>query len=103
MEERRLGPVVGLGTWATFGGDTALAREVVSAALGAGVRVFDTSPMYGGAETTLGAALEGRRDDTVVATKIWTPSVEDGRRQYELQQRLFGRVELEQVHNLVAW
>jgi aryl-alcohol dehydrogenase-like predicted oxidoreductase len=103
MEERRLGPVVGLGTWATFGGATTQAREVVSSALASGARVFDTSPMYGGAEASLGAALEGRRDDTVVATKIWTPSVEDGRRQYELQQRLFGRVELEQVHNLVAW
>jgi diketogulonate reductase-like aldo/keto reductase len=103
MEERRLGPVVGLGTWVTFDGDTALAREVVSTALAAGTRVFDTSPMYGRAEASLGAALEGRRDDTVVATKIWTPSVADGRRQYELQRGVFGRVEIEQVHNLVAW
>ena len=31
MEERKLGPVVGLGTSGTFGGDAALAREVVSA------------------------------------------------------------------------
>jgi hypothetical protein len=33
MEERRLGPVVGLGTYDTFGGDRRLATEVVSAAL----------------------------------------------------------------------
>ena len=47
MEERRLGPVVGLGTWNTFKGDERLAREVVGAALDAGCRCFDSSPMYG--------------------------------------------------------
>ena len=68
-----------------------------------GVRSFDSSPMYGGAEETLGAALDGRRSGADVATKIWTPSVEEGRRQYEAQRGFFGRVEIEQVHNLVAW
>ena len=36
MEERRLGPVVGLGTWNTFGDDAALAGAVVAAAFDAG-------------------------------------------------------------------
>ena len=103
MEQRGLGPVVGLGTWSTFAGDRALAREVVDAALGTGVRVFDSSPMYGAAEASLGAALTGRRSSVTVATKLWTPSLEEGRRQYEAQRRFFGRVELEQVHNLVVW
>jgi diketogulonate reductase-like aldo/keto reductase len=103
VEERRLGPVVGLGTWSTFGGDRALAHDVVGAALDAGVRVFDSSPMYGGAESSLGEALRERRDGATVATKIWASSVEEGRRQYEAQRRFFGRVELEQVHNLVSW
>ena len=103
MEERRLGPVVGLGTWQTFGDDRALARDVVGAALVAGTRCFDSSPMYGAAEASLGDALRGRRDGTTIATKIWSASVEEGRRQYEEQRRLFGRVEIEQVHNLVAW
>ena len=58
MEERRLGPVVGLGTWNTFDTDAALAGEVVGAALVAGVRLFDSSPMYRGAEAALGAALD---------------------------------------------
>ena len=31
MEERRLGPVVGLGTWNTFDGDASLVRDVVDA------------------------------------------------------------------------
>ena len=104
MEERRLGPVVGLGTWKTFDGDLATARAVVEAALESGVRVFDTSPMYGEAERTLAAALGPRRDEAIVATKIWTPDSAEARRQYADQLEWFGgRIELEQVHNLVAW
>lgn len=103
MEQRRLGPVVGLGTWNTFGGDEKLAREVVGAALAAGTRLFDSSPMYGGAERSLGVALEGRRDSAIVATKIWAPTVGQGRVQLEDQLRWYGRVEIEQVHNLVSW
>jgi diketogulonate reductase-like aldo/keto reductase len=103
MEERRLGPVVGLGTWRTFAGDRQLARVVVGAALDDGCRLFDSSPMYGGAEESLGAALAERRSEAVVATKIWAGSVDEGRAQFEDQLRWFGRVEIEQVHNLVAW
>ena len=103
MEQRRLGPVVGLGTYGTFLGDAGLAREVVGAALAAGTSVFDSSPMYGAAEASLGAALQGRREEASIATKIWAPSVEEGRAQYAAQRRYFDRVEVEQIHNLVAW
>jgi diketogulonate reductase-like aldo/keto reductase len=103
MEERRLGPVVGLGTWNTFGGDSRLAESVVDAALDAGCQVFDSSPMYGGAEASLGAALAGKRERAAIATKIWTPSLDEGREQYRRQLEWFGRVEIEQVHNLVSW
>ena len=103
MEERRLGPVVGLGTWRTFGGDVELARSVVGAAFDGGVRLFDTSPMYGGAEQALAFALEARRERATVATKIWASSVDEGRDGYADQLEWFGRVEIEQVHNLVSW
>src|SRR4051812_32476925 len=103
MEERRLGPVVGLGTWNTFGGNASLAQTLVDAALGAGCRVFDSSPMYRGAEASLRSALEGKRDRAAIATKIWAPSVAEGREQYRQQVEWFGRVEIEQVHNLVSW
>ena len=122
MEERRLGPVVGLGTWNTFGGDARQAQQVVDAALEAGVEVFDSSPMYRGAEASLGAALttlgasaaepptpggktgpQAGRGRGTVATKIWAQSVEEGREQYRRQREWFGRVEIEQIHNLVAW
>jgi diketogulonate reductase-like aldo/keto reductase len=103
MEERRLGPVVGLGTWNTFAGAVETARAVVGAALDAGVRVFDSSPMYGPAEPSLGEALRVRRDDATVATKISTRSVDEGREQYRRQREWFGRVDIEQVHNLAEW
>jgi diketogulonate reductase-like aldo/keto reductase len=103
MEERRLGPVVGLGTSNTFDDDADLARKVVDAAVGAGCRVVDSSPMYGGAEASLAVALEGRRDDVDVATKIWASSVEEGRAQFAAQLDWYGRVEIEQIHNLAAW
>ena len=103
MEERRLGPVVGLGTWNTFDADAALAREVISAAMDAGTRLFDTSPMYRGAEGALGAALAGH-DGAMVATKIWATSVEEGREQFGRQLDWYGgHVEVEQIHNLVSW
>jgi len=115
VETRRLGrselsvPVVGLGTWSVF--DVLASEEdgprgVVDAAFRAGVRVVDTSPMYGRAEGVLGRALvaAGVRESAIVATKIWTPSANAGRRQLASQRELFGgRVEIEQVHNLVAW
>lgn len=102
MEERKLGPVVGLGTWNTFVDDAAAAGEIVASALDAGVRLFDSSPMYR-SEEALGAALAARRGDTTVATKIWSQSVDEGRAMYARQVAWFGRVEIEQVHNLAAW
>ena len=60
--------------------------------------------MYGGAERSLAAALGGRRDEAIVATKIWTPDPAEARGAVRRQLEWFGgRVELEQVHNLVAW
>lgn len=103
MEERRLGAVVGLGTSNTFGGDEELARQVVDSAVASGCRVIDSSPMYGLAERSLAAALRDGRGQAVVATKIWAETVEQGRRQYADQRSRFGAVEVEQVHNLVAW
>ncbi|MFB3739734.1 MAG: aldo/keto reductase [Candidatus Velamenicoccus archaeovorus] len=113
MEVRAFGatgrtvPVIGLGTWNVFDvgrGEEHGPAAVVEAAMGAGVRLFDTSPMYGRAEEVLGEALGDRRRDAFVATKVWTPSVDEGRAQLERQLGWYGgRLELEQVHNLVAW
>jgi aryl-alcohol dehydrogenase-like predicted oxidoreductase len=113
MERRRLGssgltvPVVGMGTWRTFdvrGPEVASRHAIAREALDAGASFVDSSPMYGEAERVLAEALGERRDEALVATKIWSSSPGEGRRQAERALRLFrGRVDLYQVHNLVAW
>lgn len=84
--------------------DQPIADAVVAAAFAAGVRLVDSSPMYGRAEAVLGRALGERRPEAFVATKVWTASVEDGRAQLARQLGWFGgRIDLLEVHNLVAW
>jgi aryl-alcohol dehydrogenase-like predicted oxidoreductase len=77
VQTRRIGSldvsVVGLGC-NNFGGriDEPRTREVIDAALEAGITFFDTADIYGGtdSETFIGRALEGRRDAVVIATKF---------------------------------
>jgi aryl-alcohol dehydrogenase-like predicted oxidoreductase len=113
MEKRAFGdtgldvPVIGLGTWHVFDVSDErqeVASSVVDVAFEHGTTLVDSSPMYGRSERILGRALDGRRDVAVVATKIWAPSVAEGRRQFDDQLGFYGgRVEIEQVHNLVSW
>ena len=91
MEVRQLGksglrvPVLTFGT-ATFGGgsdfyrawgstDAAEARRLIDICLEAGVSFFDTANSYstGMAEEILGAAIAGRRNDLILATKATFP------------------------------
>jgi aryl-alcohol dehydrogenase-like predicted oxidoreductase len=70
--------VVGLGG-NNFGRsvDAAGTRAVVDAALESGITLIDTADVYGnrgGSEELLGAALEGRRDQVLIATK-WGSSM----------------------------
>jgi aryl-alcohol dehydrogenase-like predicted oxidoreductase len=56
--------------------DAAGTRAIVDAAIEAGITLFDTADVYGnrgGSEELLGAALEGRRDEIVIATKWGSP------------------------------
>ncbi len=114
MEQRLLGktglrvPVVGMGTWRTFdvrGADAEKrAGKIVDEALAVGATFIDSSPMYGEAERVLGSTLQERRGATLVATKIWAQTPAEGRRQAERALRFFeDRVDLYQLHNLVAW
>ncbi len=114
MDTRRLGtsglqvPAIGMGTWRTLDVSGPAAEErsraIVSAALEKGARLFDTSPMYGRAERLLARCLEGRRDRALVATKVWASSRGEARAQIERALEWYGgRIDVYQVHNLVAW
>ncbi len=87
MEYRRLGgsglmvPVLSFGT-GTFGGaneffkawgqsDVAEASRLIDVCLEAGLNMFDSADVYsdGAAESILGAAIKGRRDQVLISTK----------------------------------
>jgi aryl-alcohol dehydrogenase-like predicted oxidoreductase len=114
LERRALGasgfevPAVGMGTSRTLDvrgrAAEATSRRIVEEALDAGANLFDSSPMYGEAERVLGLALDGRRGEAIVATKVWTADDAAAERQIEASLRhAHGHVELYQVHNLIAW
>ena len=100
MRVRRLGPlevsVVGLGC-NNFGGriDEAATFAVIDAAIDAGVTFFDTSDTYGnqgGSEELIGRALQGRRDQVVLATK-WGKPMGDGTERRGSRDYILGAVE----------
>lgn len=91
MEYRKLGasdlkvPVLSFGT-STFGGrgkffsawgdtDVNAAKRLLDICLDHGVNLFDSADVYsdGAAEEILGAAIKGRRDRVIVATKMGLP------------------------------
>ena len=68
---------IGLGTWAIGGwmwGGTDVARsiETIRGAVHGGINLIDTAPVYGfgRSEEIVGKALEGIRDQAVIATKV---------------------------------
>src|SRR5262249_27707613 len=66
--------VVGIGcnNFGTRMSEEAVA-EVVSAALDAGLNLFDTAAAYTGSEERLGKALGSRRGEAIIATKFPSP------------------------------
>ena len=100
-------PAVGMGTWRTFDVRGAAAeancRAVLDAAYAAGATLFDSSPMYGEAEAVLSRAMGARRDEALVADKVWTPDDREADAQVRRALAWYGgRVDIYQVHNLVA-
>jgi aryl-alcohol dehydrogenase-like predicted oxidoreductase len=114
MEHRTLGssgllvPVIGMGTWRTFDvyGESALknAHSIVNTALNEEANFFDSSPMYGAAETVLGTTLHSQRDKAIIATKIWSPTRSEGVAQVKRALSLFDNlIDVYQIHNLENW
>jgi diketogulonate reductase-like aldo/keto reductase len=68
-------PALGLGTW-HMGEDAAKAAKEVAAlraGLDLGLTIIDTAEMYaeGGAEEIVGEAIDGRRDDVFLVSKVY--------------------------------
>jgi aryl-alcohol dehydrogenase-like predicted oxidoreductase len=51
--------------------------RIIHKALDAGINFVDTADAYGDSEDVVGKALEGRRDDVVLATKFGRPTGQD--------------------------
>lgn len=114
MEQRRLGTsglkVSAIGLGCNNFGMRISAEEtqtVVDAALDNGITFFDTADVYGGtkSEEFLGAALKGKRDKAVVATKFAMGENAGGSRRYvvsavEASLKRLGtdRIDLYQMH-----
>lgn len=105
-------PVIGMGTWISFNvGENKSLRDqrtqVLKKFFEYGGGMIDSSPMYGSSEEVLGYALKKLGYPKVLfsATKIWTPSTETGKEQFQDSLRLWGlkTLDLEQVHNLVNY
>jgi diketogulonate reductase-like aldo/keto reductase len=104
-------PAVGMGTWLTFdvpiGDISAMGRrrEVLRRFFADGGRVIDSSPMYGHAEQVLGELMAPREPRLFSATKVWTPIGAYGPTQMRRSLALWKlpRVDLMQIHNLLAW
>jgi diketogulonate reductase-like aldo/keto reductase len=105
-------PVMGMGSSRTF--DTGLDEatlanltEVMRAFFAGGGTLVDSSPMYGAAESVLGAVLSrlSPQAPLFAATKVWTRGREAGIQQMressvKMKVPVF---DLMQIHNLVDW
>ena len=105
-------PAVGLGSWITFNVGTdpaarAACADVMRAFFDAGGRVIDSSPMYGSSQSVIGEGLArlGMAGRVFAADKVWTGDGGRGPAQIEATRRLWQlpRLDLVQVHNLLAW
>lgn len=134
MEYRFLGStglkvsVLGLGTMTFHGSgsdffrgvggvDDDVARRMVDTALDIGVNFIDTADVYsrGESESMLGRVLKGRRDRTIVATKVHGRMTDDpndaGQSRHHITEschaslRRLGvdHIDLYQIHNFDAW
>jgi len=76
MERRRFGPTgpeisaIGQGTWYIDAGDRASAVAALRRGLDLGMNHIDTAEMYGEAEAIVAEAIDGRRDEVFLVSKV---------------------------------
>lgn len=91
---------IGLGTWAIGGwmwggADDTASIATIRNAIDQGINLIDTAPVYGfgHAEEVVGKALEGRREQAVIATKVALEWGDDGIKRNSTPARI--RTEIE--------
>jgi aryl-alcohol dehydrogenase-like predicted oxidoreductase len=69
--------------------------RIIHKALDAGINFIDTADMYshGESEEIVGKALKGRRDNVVLATKVWGPMGDDPNRRGNSRRWIISEVE----------
>jgi aryl-alcohol dehydrogenase (NADP+) len=77
----------------SMGNDPADSARIIHKAIDAGINVVDTADAYGDSEEVVGKALEGRRDDVVLATKFGRPIGQDPNRQGASRRWIVAAVE----------
>src|SRR5262249_42815689 len=76
MESRRFGhtrrpvPIIGQGSWNMDSNDRAAAVGALRLGLDLGMSHIDTAEMYGDAEEIIADAIEGRRDEVFLVSKV---------------------------------
>src|SRR5271167_2803983 len=76
MERRRFGPtgseipVIGQGTWQIDESDRASVVAALRRGLDLGMNHIDTAEMYGDSEVIVGEAIDGRRDEVFLVSKV---------------------------------
>jgi len=105
-------PVIGLGTYQSFGVGTDAAergplKQVLELFTKYGGSVVDSSPMYGTSEQVVGDLSDelALRPKLFMATKVWTSGNDAGIAQMNesFQKMRVNVMDLMQIHNLVDW
>lgn len=111
MEQRPWGatglevPVLGLGTWQMENDDRAACVDALRAGIDAGMTHVDTAELYGGGrvEELVGEALEGRRDEVFLVSKV-LPSNASRRGTIEACERSLRRLRTDRLDGyLLHW
>jgi len=109
MQKRRLGrtnlqvSVIGFGGIPIVQASVPKAVEMIKHAHDLGINYFDTARVYGNCEEKLGKALEGIRDEVIIATKTHQRTREDAARagiKQSLQKLRTDRIDVMQLHGI---
>jgi hypothetical protein len=94
-----------LGTWPCGKSsevDVEAIGKLVHESLDLGINFIDAANVYGKAEKAIGIALQGRRDDVFLTSKVWADTAEEAEQslEYSLQKLRTEYVDLMYIHSI---